>query len=134
MVYTEETRLVIYSGGAALKRPNMTVTGKGVRAFLKDADADSSLDKAFADGAVKIVNTSPVIATGQTRIRTGTSEHAEYYADDQKVILQNGDPLLVDNIKGKTNGKELTWFANDDRLLINGVDKGSLAKSTVRKK
>jgi lipopolysaccharide export system protein LptA len=134
MVYSEETRLVVYSGGAALKRPNMTVTGREIRAFLKDANSDSSLDKAFADGAVQIVNTSPVVATGQTRVRTGTSEHAEYYADDQKVILQNGDPQLVDSIKGKTRGKELTWFANDDRLLINGVDKGSLAKSTVRKK
>ncbi len=134
MVYSEETRLVIYSGGAALKRPNMTVTGKEIRAFLKDADSDSSLDKAFADGDVKIVNTGVVINTGQTRIRTGTSEHAEYYADDEKVILQKGDPQLVDSIKGKTRGKELTWFANDDRLLINGVDKSSLAKSTVRKK
>ena len=64
----------------------MTVTAKKIRAFLKDADADSSLDKAFADGTVKIVSTSQKLK----RTRTGTSEHAEYYADEEKVILRRG--------------------------------------------
>ncbi len=70
----------LYSGGAVLKRPDMTVTAKQIRAFLKDADEDSSLDKAFADGTVKIVSTSEKLK----RTRTGTSEHAEYYADERK--------------------------------------------------
>ena len=128
MVYTEETRIVDYSGGAVLKRPDMTVTGKTIRAFLNDADEDSSLDKAFADGAVKIVSTA------QKRVRTGTSEHAEYYTEDQKVILVGGDPLLVDSVKGRTRApKQLTWFANDDRLIVDGVDKTNPAKSVIRK-
>ena len=63
----------------------MTVTGKEIKAFLKDADADSSLNKPFADGAVKIVSTC-----AKRKTRTGTSEHAEYYADDEKVILNGG--------------------------------------------
>ena len=67
-VYSDETRVVVYSGGAAMKRPDMTVTGKEIRAFLKDADQDSSLDKAFADGTVKIVSTSEKLK----RTRTGT--------------------------------------------------------------
>jgi lipopolysaccharide export system protein LptA len=130
MVYTEETRIAVYSGGADLKRPDMAVTAKEIRAYLKDADQDSSLDKAFANGTVKIVSTSEKLK----RTRTGTSDHAEYYADEQKVILQEGEPLLVDSVKGRTRGKELTWWANDDRLLINGVDKANPAKSTIRKK
>ena len=83
MVYTEETRVVDYTGGVVMKRPEMIITAKTIRAFLKDADEDSSLDKAFADGTVKIVSTSQKLK----RTRTGTSEHAEYYADDGKVIL-----------------------------------------------
>ena len=130
MVYSEETRVVVYTGGAALKRPDMTVTSREIRAFLNDADQDSSLDKAFADGTVKIVSTSEKMK----RTRTGTSEHGEYYADDEKVILQGGDPLFVDSVKGQTRGKQLTWWANDDRLLVNGVDKASPAKSIIRKK
>lgn len=128
LVYSDETRVAEYTGGVVLKRPDLSVTGNRIRAFLKDSGEDSSLDKAYAEGAVKIVSTA------QKRTRTGTSEHAEYYTGEEKVILEKGDPLLVDSLKGKTQGRQLTWFANDDRLIVNGVDKNSPAKSTIRKK
>jgi lipopolysaccharide export system protein LptA len=98
---------------------------------LKPADSDSSLDKALADGAVKIVSTSAAGKT--TRTRTGTSEHAEYYADEQKVILQKGRPLLVDSVKGNTAAQQLTWWANNDRLVGEGGD-SKPAEGTIRKK
>jgi lipopolysaccharide export system protein LptA len=128
MDYTEETRVAFYQGGVALARPGLSVEGKTIRAFLKDSSEDSSLDKAYADGEVKIVSTSP-----EKRVRTGTSEHSEYYASDQKVILEGGVPVLVDSIKGRTTGKQLTWFANNDRLLVDGLE-SKPAESTLRKK
>jgi lipopolysaccharide export system protein LptA len=127
LVYTGETRLAHYQGGAAMARPGLAVTGKELRAFMNDSDSDSSLDKAFADGAVKIVSTA------DKRTRTGTSDHAEYYTNDQKVILEDGDPLLVDSLKGQTRGKQLTWWANNDRLLVNGVENKPV-DSLLRKK
>jgi lipopolysaccharide export system protein LptA len=130
LVYKDETRLAVYTGGAELKRPDLSVTGQEIRAFLKASGDDSSLDKAFADGTVKIVSASEK----QRRTRIGTSESAEYYADEGKVILQKGEPLLVDSVKGQTRGRQLTWWANDDRLLIDGVDQSSPARSTIRKK
>jgi len=130
MVYHEETRVVDYSGGVEMQRPDMTVTARQIRAFLKDAKQDSSLDKALADGTVKIVSTSEKLK----RTRVGTSEHAEYYADQEKVILTGGEPLLVDSVKGQTRGKQLTWFANDDRLIVDGADKKNPARSVIRKK
>ena len=132
LVYTEETRLAVYQGGVLLSRPGLTVNSHDLQAFLKPADSDSSLDKAFADGAVKIV--SVTATTGKaTRTRTGTSEHAEYYADEQKVILQKGQPLLVDSAKNTTTGQQLTWWANNDRLLVDGAP-SKQAESTIRKK
>ncbi len=98
LVYDEDTRIANYQGGATLVRPGLTVAGRGIRAFLRDSDSDSSLDKAFADGDVKIVHTDG------KRTRVGTSEHAEYYTDDEKVLLDGGSPLLVDSLKGKTTG------------------------------
>ena len=129
LVYDEDTHIANYQGGATLVRPGLTVAGHSIRAFLKesDADSDSSLDKAFADGDVKIVH----IAAPRTR--TGTSEHAEYYTDDQKVLLNGGNPVFVDSLKGETKGRELTWFANNDRLLVNGVESRP-ADSLLRKK
>jgi lipopolysaccharide export system protein LptA len=131
LVYTEETRIAFYQGGVALTRPLLTVNSKELQAFLKPADSDSSLDKAFADGAVKVVSVAPAGKTPRTR--TGTSEHGEYYADDQKVILQKGQPLLVDTIKGNTSGQQLTLWINNDRLLGEGVE-SKPAESTIRKK
>jgi lipopolysaccharide export system protein LptA len=125
--YSGETRIAHYQGGAAMVRPGLTVTGKELKAYLNDSDSDSSLDKAFADGTVKIVSTA------DKRTRTGTSEHAEYYTTEQKVILDTGEPLLVDSLKGQTRGKQLTWWANNDRLLVNGVEDRHV-DSLLRKK
>ena len=127
LVYSDETRMADYTGGAVLTRPGLNVVGKEIRAFLKPADEDSSLDKAIADGAVKILSTT------EMRTRTGTSEHAEYYAGEEKVILQGGEPLLIDSLKGRAKGHELTWFANNDRLLVDGVESKPTA-SVLRKK
>jgi lipopolysaccharide export system protein LptA len=131
LVYTEDTRVAAYQGGVALTRPALTVNSRELKAFLKPADSDSSLDKAFADGAVKIVSIATNIKPARTR--TGTSEHAEYYADEQKVILQKSQPLLVDSVKGNATGQQLTWWANNDRLLVEG-EANKPAEGTIRKK
>ena len=59
-----------------------------------------------------------------TGTRTGTGQHGEYYTGEQKVLLKGGQPKLVERkLSGKqdtTEGDELTYFANDDRLLVNG--------------
>jgi lipopolysaccharide export system protein LptA len=115
--YNDDQRLAHYSGGAVLERPNMTVKGRDIRAFLRNDNNESSLDHAFADGKVEIHQASA------DRARDGASEHAEYYVDDDKVILEGGQPQFVDSLRGMTRGEKLTWFSQDDRLLVNGVEK-----------
>jgi lipopolysaccharide export system protein LptA len=117
LVYTEADRLAHYSGGTELKRPNLFVKAREIHAFMADpnADSESRLEKAIADGAVTIIQTSP------ERTRTGTAEHSEYYTDEQKIILKGGMPKLVDTKSGTTVSPEgLTYWADDDRLLGNG--------------
>jgi lipopolysaccharide export system protein LptA len=128
MVYTDDDKIAHYTGGVTLVRPDLNVTAKEIKAYLKDSSEDSSLDKVFSDGTVKIVSTR------LSRTRTGTGEHSEYYAGEEKVILNGGRPLLVDSVKGQTQGEELTWFANDDRLLVNGVEKKPAQTLIIRKK
>jgi hypothetical protein len=88
-----------------------------LRAYLAEQGADSRLEKAFADGAVEIRQTAP------GRVRTGTADHSEYYTADQKVILRGGSPKLVDSLKGSMiqAPQQLTYYANDDRLLGEGA-------------
>jgi lipopolysaccharide export system protein LptA len=129
LVYTEENRLAVYSGGASLARPNLHVKSKQIRAFLADSGADSRLEKAFADGAVEIHQTNQGVTYN------GTAEHSEYYTDEQKVILLGGVPKMVDSKGNTTVGPGgLTYYANDDRLLVNGSDGKPANSRLVRKK
>lgn len=113
--YNDDTRLAKYSGGATLERPDMTVKALDIHAFLRNDSNDSSLDHALADGKVEIHKK----ATDRTR--DATSEHAEYFVDEDKVILEGGQPRFVDSMRGTTRGEKLTWYSADDRLLVNGV-------------
>jgi lipopolysaccharide export system protein LptA len=124
--YTDDDRLAIYTGGVSLDHDQTHVTSASLRANLADANADSRLEKAFADGDVVIRWTNP------PRLRVGTSQHAEYYTSDQKVILNGGRPKFEDSCKGSTDGNELTYFANDDRLLVNGKS-GQPAQSRINR-
>jgi lipopolysaccharide export system protein LptA len=139
LIYSDETRLALYQGGVELRRPrvgngpDMTVTSQELRAYLKDSDSDSSLDRAVADGAVKVVNNQTASPGKPARTRTSNSDHAEYYADDGRVVINGGKPLLVDSIKGRSTGQELQWYANDDTLMVFGAENAP-AQSTIRKK
>ena len=122
LVYHDDTRVASYTGGVTLVRERMTVTSDRMRAILtpkSDSTKDqSSLDQAIGDGDVKIFE---VIADSRTR--TGTSEHCEYFTKDDKVVLSGGAPQFVDSKKGITRGKQLTYFSSDDKLIVDGEDK-----------
>jgi len=118
MTYSDKDRLAHYQGGAVLNRAGLEVRSREIRAFLKAQEkesSDSSLDRAIADGAVTILQSDA------ERSRRGASEHAEYYAGEEKVILSGGHPQLIDSKKGTSRGRQLTWFANNDRLLVEGA-------------
>jgi lipopolysaccharide export system protein LptA len=87
-----------------------------LRAYLANT-GDSRLDKAFAEGAVQIVDN----AGGHTR--TGTGNHSEYYATEKKVILRGSKAKLADSGGNTSEGLELTYYPDDDRLLVNGAQK-----------
>jgi lipopolysaccharide export system protein LptA len=113
--YNDDTRLAHYSGGATLERPNMTVKGQDIHAFLRNDSNDSSLDHATADGHVVVHETA------FDRTRDASSDHAEYYVDEDKVILEGGQTRYVDSTRGTTGGQKMIWYSDDDRLIVNGV-------------
>jgi len=133
LVYTESDRLAVYSGGVVLNRPDMQVKSRELKAYLAESGAANSIEKAFADGGVEVFSQS------KTATRTGTGEHAEYYPDQQKVILRGPLVKMVEQIAGepgpkKSQGTELTWWANDDRLLVTGAPEKPVDTRIIRKK
>jgi lipopolysaccharide export system protein LptA len=127
LVYTESDRVAHYTGGSHMVRPGMDVKGSEIRAFLNDAKADSSLDHAIADGQVAIVRTEP------DRTLTGTGEHCEYYEKDERIFMKGGHPVLVDSLRGTTKGEELTYYVNDDKLIVNGEKKDLVTTRILRR-
>jgi lipopolysaccharide export system protein LptA len=126
LVYTGKDKMAYYTGGVLLERPGMEVRSAELRAFLKEDKDETTLERAIADGNVRILEKAV------DRTRTGTGEHGEYYVADNKLILTGGSPLLVDSLRGSTRGKELTYFANNDRLLVDGA--GQPAVSRIQRK
>lgn len=131
--YRDDKRIANYTGGVKLTHDRLTVTSKTLEAYLapKSNNAqqndDSSLDHAYADGDVHVSETLP---SGISRV--GTSEHCEYYTKTSKVVLNGGHPQLVDSHKGVTQGRELTYFSDDDRLIVEGENK-QLAYTQMKK-
>lgn len=117
LVYTETDRLAHYTGGAHMVRPGLDVKSSEIRAYLNDSNADSSLDRAYADGRVAILRTAP------DRTLTATGEHAQFFAREDKIVIEEGDPTLVDSLRGTTKGARLTYWTNLDKLLVNGEEK-----------
>ena len=122
LVYRDDTRRALYTGGATLLRQGMMITCKQLEAFLTPKTAqsndNSSLHHAFADGSVMVFK-----VLGNNRKRTATAEHGEYFTADDKVVLNGGSPQMVDSVKGTTKGRELVYYSGDDHLLVQGEDK-----------
>jgi lipopolysaccharide export system protein LptA len=114
LLYDEQSRVARYRGGVKLSRTRVDVTASELRAHLADKGSGTQLERAYADGSVKIVHTMP------GRTRQGVAEHAEYYTGAEKLVLHGGEAILVDSLRGSAHGKQLTWFINNDRLLVDG--------------
>ncbi len=84
-VYDGKTRLGDYTGGSEMTRPTLYVKSRRLRAWFvevpqKDGNAETQLDRLFADGAVEFVE------RGKDRTRVGSSEHAEHYPREERTI------------------------------------------------
>jgi lipopolysaccharide transport protein LptA len=117
MQYEEAARRVEYDGRVELKRGALLVQSRELDAWLAPpGDTANRLEKAAAHGEVKVLEAAAAGAAG----RRGFGKRAEYYPGEERVVLE-GDPARVVNPRqDTTQGSKLTYFLNDDRLLVLG--------------
>jgi lipopolysaccharide export system protein LptA len=132
MIYTEVDHVALYRGGIAhLTRTGLVVKGKQIRAYLNETSDESTLNRAVVDGDAEIVQTGT--GANAKRTRTGTAEHADYYPADEKTVLSGGHPRMVDSVKGTTEGRELIYFANTEKLIVDGTEQ-QRTESVIKRK
>ncbi len=140
LLYSDKDQFAHYfGGGVLLTRPGLQVKGQEIRAYLSSNENTQSnwegpnggLEKAFADGKVEIVETK------DTQSRQGWGDHGEYYVGEARLVLEGTRPRMVDSLAGvpqrTTEGKSLVWFANNDRLIVDG-EENRRAVSNLKKK
>ncbi len=132
LVYSDKTKLAIYTGGTTLDRPGLNVQSAQLRAwFVKEPKAgggeETKLDRMFSDGNVRILERSP------DRTRDGNSEHAEYYLADERIVMNGGNPVVADSKRGTTRGAEIIWYSRQDKLTVDNAGSGP-AVSRIKKK
>ena len=111
-----------------MRRTSLSVDSKSMHMHLKETETgETELEKAFADGDARILMNEP------GNVRRGGGEHAEYYPGTEKMVLYGGSPFFDDQREGATRGRRLTYFSNEDRLIVESGD-AAPAVSVIRRK
>lgn len=125
--YAEATQAAEFTGGIRLLRAGTVVTASRLLAHLRGEQGGSRLERAHAEGSVEVVRAE------KDRARRASAEHAVYEAREGRIVLWGGDPVFTDSLRGTVRGRQLTWFPDDDRLLVEGVvDRPAVSR--IRKK
>lgn len=131
LVYSDKNKVAVYTGGVTMERPNLVVKSHELRAFFRDEKSsqgtETKLDRMLAEGKVDILQ-----RTADRTVR-GEAERGDYYLDDEKMVLTGGNPVLIDSKKGTARGALLTWFARQDRLIVDNTGSGPAVSRTQRK-
>jgi lipopolysaccharide transport protein LptA len=128
MRYTDTDKIARYEGKVRMRRAALAVDSETMRMHLKENDAgNTELEKAFADGNARIRIEEP------GNLRRGGGEHAEYYPPDEKMVLYGGEPFFEDQKEGATRGRRLTYYSQQDRLIVESADRAP-SVSVIRRK
>jgi lipopolysaccharide export system protein LptA len=121
--YDDTRRWAQYERDVVMKGEMGTLRAPFLDIYLVDKPkpGQSRIDHALAHGGVTIVQPQ----------RRASSDRAEYFPREDKVILTGNHPTILDEEKGTSTGRELTFFIRDDRILVVG-DPQSRATSQHR--
>ena len=141
LVYTDEDRHSRYERNVVLRSQDMVMTAAVVDAWLLAADqvqaGQSRMERAVATGKVRLDQPRRAAEGAKKAVpeRHGSAERAEYTQADDTLVLSGGNPIVIDEMRGATTGRELTYHIADDRISVVGdVNLRTLTEHRVVKK
>lgn len=111
LLYTEESRMITYTTSVVMHREEADMASDRCDVYFYKKVND--IDKMISTGNVTINQTNRRI-TGQT---------ANYDVASDAVTL-TGKPRVVDLIRGTSQGKTLTYFFGDGKVILDGQTEG----------
>lgn len=118
LTYVDGDRHARYEGGVTARSSDGVITADHVDIFLKESGEAAKTSQPMPSQLDHIIATGRVVITQPGR--RGTGDKLTYYQDDARYILTGGPPLIYDAQRGTVRGATLTFFSNDDRVLVEG--------------
>jgi LPS export ABC transporter protein LptC len=106
-LYQSKDETLRYQGGVSMKSKDMTLRGKKVDVLL--APDTREVREVVAEGEVTIETTDGKAA----------GDYAKYLPEEESMTVR-GESARLENAGKLTEGKQLTFFLGDDRILVDG--------------
>jgi lipopolysaccharide transport protein LptA len=106
-LYRSKDEKLQYQGGVAMRSKEMALKGKKIDVLLEPDTRE--VREVLAEGEVTI-ETSDGKAAG---------EYAKYLPEQESMTV-SGENARLENAGKLTEGKQLTFFLSDDRILVDG--------------
>ena len=110
LVYEDNLQKATYSRNVRMNGAMGRLSSDQLEVFLKDENNRKSVERMLATGKVKIEQPG----------KLATSESAEFFQSEKKVILTGGMPRVLDSERGSTVGPRLTMFFDDGSITVAG--------------
>ena len=108
--YEDLQQQATYTGNVQVWDEMGTMRSKQLDVYFISEDGKKTVQRMWAQGDVKIHQPG----------RDSSSESAEYFPSDRKVILEGGSPRIADSARGSTAGARLTLFIDDGSIFVEG--------------
>jgi lipopolysaccharide export system protein LptA len=110
LVYEDALQKATYYRNVRMNSATGRLNSDQLEIFLKDEHNRRSVDRMLATGKVRIEQPG----------KLATSESAEFFQSEKKVILTGGMPRVLDSERGSTVGPRLTMFFGDGSITVAG--------------
>ncbi len=107
LLYRSKEGSLQYQGGVAMRSKEMTLKGRKVDVHLTPDTRE--VREILAEGEVTI----------ETPDGKAAGEYAKYLPDEESMAVR-GEKARLENAGKLTEGKQLTFFLSDDRILVDG--------------
>jgi len=119
LTYADAERKVFLTGGVTAKGADATVTSEQMTVFLLPRSQSQVGTGRGTYGQVdRMIAEKQVVVTQPTR--HGNGDRLVYTSADDKFVLTGNSPSIFDAERGKTTGDSLTFYRQDDRVLVEG--------------